>query len=127
MPCPALLSISPYASEDQIQAFLRETGASERIVRQNLGIAQQYFPDADSWNAADPLKLAEGQEPSHLRVYVSCGEQDGAGFYPGARRFAQISKERGVRLVWESLAGGHCVMNPRGLADFIFASFPEAN
>jgi pimeloyl-ACP methyl ester carboxylesterase len=118
--CPAIVNASPYASAEEIAAYVRRTGADPEYVRSALQLSQSVFPDEASWETAAPLeigrtRLGEDTPPLHL----SCGDKDQYGFFEGAKAFADLARSNGVDAVWEPLTGGHCAADPAALADFL--------
>ena len=118
--CPGILTVSPYAPQQEIDAYISRTGADKDFVSAILKISKNYFPDPSSWKSNEPLRLARmrfgSTSPS---LYISCGRTDEGGFFEGAESLAKIAEANDVKVKWEALAGGHCVMNSDAIADFL--------
>ena len=84
-------------------------------------LQKETFPDEKSWEAASPLLLAKTELNSNSpALYISSGDLDLYGFYPGDKEFARIAKERDVReVIWDPVVGGHCSLNPVKIAKFL--------
>lgn len=120
--CPGLPALPPRAAPEEVDAYVVSTGAKPGRVAASLKLLGRYFPDAKSWQKASPLLLIKSALPAKLpRLYVSCGRADEYGFYPGARSFAAAAKTAGADVTWRPLDGGHCVVDPKSLADFLAA------
>jgi pimeloyl-ACP methyl ester carboxylesterase len=118
--CPAIFTFSPFAPQQEIDAYISRTGAIKDFVNSSLTATKDFFPDEAAWQADSPLRLAQTKfGAASPAVYVSCGRTDEGGFYEGAQAFAKSAKTRGANIKWESLAGGHCVMNAEAIADFL--------
>jgi S-formylglutathione hydrolase FrmB len=118
--CPGLSTVSPFASRPEIDSYISRTGANKDFVNSILTIAKDFFPDEAAWQADSPLRLAQTKfGATSPAVYVSCGRTDEGGFYEGSQAFANSARTRGADIKWESLAGGHCVMNAEAIADFL--------
>jgi S-formylglutathione hydrolase FrmB len=118
--CPPMVELSPFASQQDIQAFVTAYKARPELVAQMIQISQHFMPEASDWNKHSPLLLA----PTNLtwrspKLYVSCGLYDEWGFFPGAERFAEIAEQRGARVQWRPIYGGHCATDIKSLAAFL--------
>jgi len=119
--CPAIASLSPYASQAEIDAFLdrNKEFIDRNLVWQLLEWARLEFPSEADWRRHSPLLLAEGVGRDFPAIYLSCGDRDQFGFFEGVAKFADTLKHRGAAVTWESLPGGHCVENAKAIADFL--------
>jgi predicted esterase len=118
--CPGLSTVSPFAPRPEIDAYISRTGANKDFVNSILTIAKDFFPNEAAWQADSPLRLAQTKlGATSPAVYVSCGRTDEGGFFEGSQTFANSARTRGTDIKWESLAGGHCVMNAEAIADFL--------
>ncbi len=119
--CPAIANLAIDASTVELSEYAIRTGADLSLVKNSLELAQRFFPDKESWASASPIAQAKSQLSSNSpAVHISCGNNDEYGFYEGAELFAQIAKTNGVTpLVWQTLTGGHCVLDPESIAKFL--------
>lgn len=119
--CPAITSISPFATKEEVDAYMKRTGAKPFNVLSAISLAKQFFPTAEEYNASAPLVVADKYlGPDSPPVHVSCGMQDGYGFQEGAKMFADLALDRKVpEATWQELEGGHCTFDAKAVADFI--------
>jgi predicted esterase len=54
-----------------------------------------------------------------IPVYVSDGIQDANGFYPGAEELAKRAAALGYEAAFDSLEGGHMMLNFDRIASFL--------
>lgn len=123
--CPAIPTLSPYASEKEVDEFLQRNQpyVDPYLVGWMRAWGQQEFPTAQDWNQHDPIALSSRLTPQSPRLYVSCGKRDEFGFFEGSDLFARNAFEQNVRVRWVPLPGEHCVIDPVSVAHFF--SEPE--
>jgi pimeloyl-ACP methyl ester carboxylesterase len=120
--CPPITEISPFADEAAITKFVEETGAKRELVEGAAKLSQAFFPTEEAWSKAAPLGLvAEADKDAIPPMQVSCGNRDEYGFYPGARKFGLVAKERELPVEWRPLLAAHCAMDTKSTADFLLA------
>jgi pimeloyl-ACP methyl ester carboxylesterase len=118
--CPAIVNASPYSSQEELDRYIKRTGADPDYVKQAVDLSRAVFPDEESWETASPLLLAQTQlDETTPPLHVSCGDKDEYGFEEGAKAFADQARENGVDVTWQSLPGGHCTADPVALANFL--------
>ena len=118
--CPAIYIGSPFAPLAEIREFMSRTGANPKNVFGIRLIAMDYFANQTEWERAAPLTLLEQVEAAKLpELYLSCGLYDPYGNFEGNERFARRAAERGVRISWHPLYGGHCAIDIPSLAEFL--------
>ncbi|MFV8259055.1 alpha/beta hydrolase-fold protein [Bdellovibrio bacteriovorus] len=118
--CPALATISPFASDREIDAYIRRTGALRCQVEKMQRISQSVFVDKKDWDNHDPLRLIsrypKGKKP---RFYVSIGRNDGYGFQEGSAAFIKGAQAFSFLFSWVPVPGPHCNFKRIGTANFI--------
>lgn len=119
--CPAIPIVGPFTPPWETAAFMfRNRGA----VKPQLVLGFQAwtlfdFPVPGLWENHNPLNLVRRLTFQSPRLYVSCGQSDEFGFFEGAQSFARAAKERGVRVIWQPMPGGHCAADARAIARFL--------
>ncbi|MGE5086300.1 MAG: alpha/beta hydrolase [Bacillota bacterium] len=119
--CPAITTVGPYASQEEIDDYTKRTGASPMYVQLMLNIAKKVFEGPADWDNHDPIKLLE-RYPNDLvkpRFFVSTGTKDEFGFQEGSEVFVIKALEKGYEAQWVPVAGGHCSFNRIATANFI--------
>lgn len=117
--CPGVYAVSPFASLSTIRSAAERTGANPRIILGIWLLARKYAADDGEWRRISPLALAERAAPGYPALYLSCGLYDAYGNYEGTERLASMTRQRGVRTVWQPNYGGHCAVNVPSLAEFL--------
>ncbi|MBO9667030.1 MAG: hypothetical protein J7501_09475 [Bdellovibrio sp.] len=119
--CPAITTIGPYASPNEIAAYIKRTGANPLLVRLMVGITKNIFEDEEDWEKHNPLKLLS-RYPAPLKkpaFFVSVGTKDDYGFQEGSEAFAKEALANSFETQWIPVAGGHCNFDVIATADFI--------
>lgn len=117
--CPPMTTLSPFATEAEIVAFIERTKASPEKVRGAIQLSRAFLPEPADYDAASPLQLAEKASSATPPLYVSCGSYDEYGFFEGAERFAATARARGTKVAWRPLQGGHCAVDIESVAAFL--------
>ena len=118
--CPAMSTISPYASDADIQDYIRRNNARPDLVEFMLSVVKEFYPDDLSYQVDAPIsKAGKILGPHYPPVHISCGESDGFGFHEGALTLAQVAASRGANVTWQSLPGPHCVLDIPAIAQFL--------
>lgn len=118
--CPAITTVGPYASPDQIQDYIDRTGASRRLVKKMLNISRNVFSNTQEWDNHDPLIILKNyQSPKKVHLFLSIGVWDGYGFQEGAAELYELAKGRSFFAKWRPVPGGHCNFNRYATAKFI--------
>ncbi len=121
--CPAISSLSPFADEVKVEAYVDRTHASLFNVEQANLLTRVYFPNVNSWSKADPLVIANqvitSQFPS---IYVSCGESDEYGFFEGAKLLTDAAVKHGAHAILKLVPGKHCSYDAEAGAAFVIGS-----
>lgn len=117
---PAIANLSPFATAEEIQAYIETTGANPDLVESSILMAKYFFPTPEDWAKHSPLELAPlnlGNETPQM--YVSCGDKDEFGFFQGAELFSRIGVEKTLDFTWVHISGGnHHAVDPISLAGF---------
>jgi pimeloyl-ACP methyl ester carboxylesterase len=118
--CPALAKVSPFGTPEELEDYIKRTGADRSLVQFMLEIVKHFYPDGPSYLQDAPLEKADKQlGPTFPPLHLSCGDADGFGFYEGATIMRDIAQAHNVNLTWQSLKGPHCVMDPDSIAGFL--------
>ena len=118
--CPGVVNVSPYASDAEVEEYIRRTGADPGKVEMIVDMGWTFYPDDKSWESDAPMGLAQKRLNAQFpAMHVSCGNHDEMGLFESAKAFADLAKTRGVKTTWEELNGGHCVMDTEGMARFL--------
>jgi len=126
--CPALLDLSPWASEADTAAFIQRLNVHPKTVENMSKIAKMFVADEKTWKEkVNPLDLIAKREstPIELPPLLVAGNKDDRNFFEGASIFAQKATERakGTKAVvnWKSWPGGHCQLDAAATAGFLTA------
>lgn len=118
--CPPIVEMSPFASKEEVEKFIVTTKAKPQLVEQIIQISRYFMPEEGDWKRSSPLGLAQTNLSWRSpKLYVSCGLYDEYGFFRGAEKFAEVGEQRGSRVQWRPLYGGHCAIDPPSLAAFL--------
>jgi enterochelin esterase-like enzyme len=82
-------------------------GPESHGVRRMLGGAFGSPPDPAFWAKNSPLTQARTARLAGMKIYFDCGEQDGYGFYRGARALNRILTARRIPHEFHLYPGGH--------------------
>ena len=120
--CPAITSVSPYASSDEISSYISRTGALNSYVDTALRLSSIYFPSPESWSQSDPIELAKQRVTEKFPdLFVSGGTEDEFGFQEGGKIFAETVALKGAKATWTALPGLHCTYDVSGTAQFLIS------
>lgn len=120
--CPAITTVSPYASQEDIDAYQQRTGALTPYVTRALGLSSTYFPDEPSWEKSAPVQQAQRRtNPQFPPLFVSGGMQDQYGFQEGGKAFVDAAVANGAQAKWTPLPGLHCTFDIIGNALFLLS------
>jgi len=121
--CPAITTLSPFATNAELDAFVKNTPGADRLkVFGNIRMQRTFFYTPEEWEKADPLVIGhtllnENTPP----LYISGATQDDYGFYSGGETFARIAtSKRTSDTMWTAHEGGHCALDENAIARFLF-------
>jgi S-formylglutathione hydrolase FrmB len=118
--CPPMVSLTPWATQEQIDEFIAKHKAKPQLVAEMIQLSQYFMPTLADWQKASPMDLAKTNlGPRSPSLYVSCGLYDEFGFFAGSEAFAETGAKRGARVHWRPLYGGHCAVDAVSLAAFL--------
>lgn len=118
--CPAVADLTPWATQAELQDYIRRTGASPLRVAFFMDVAADEFPTAADWDAHNPLLLAKSAAITPTAVYLSGDEFDEYGFFEGATLLHRILKRKTRDYQWDPVIGGrHCQMHTANIARFL--------
>lgn len=118
--CPAITTINPFSSREEIERYIERTGASRNLVQRMLQISQSVFINKADWEKHNPLALIRNYHSSkRSKFYVSTGLWDGYGFQEGSEIFSRLANANSFFSIWVPVPGGHCNFNRFITANFI--------
>jgi len=122
--CPAISTVSPYASPQTIDDYIARTHANPASVHQALTLVSMYFPNEASWSKAAPVTLAQQEAgPGFPPVFISVGSEDQYGFFEGAQALAEAIQSKGGSAQFSLVSGGHCSFDADAAITFITRPF----
>lgn len=118
--CPAITTVGPFSSDQEIADYIARTGASQELVQRMLSISRTVFIDDRDWRRHDPLVLLKKYRASvKSKFFLTVGYNDGYGFQEGAEQFYYLAKTKAFFSKWLPVPGEHCSFSRRGTALFI--------
>ena len=117
--CPAVYSISPFASLSEIKSAVTRTGADPKLVFGVLQLSKKFISNEDDWNKLSPLSLLEHTSELKSKLYLSCGLYDQYGNFEGNELLYQKMAAKGFSVEWHPQYGGHCATDVTSLAEFL--------
>lgn len=118
--CPAITSISPYASLEEKALFISRTKAKPLMVARAIAIAKTFLPSESTWKAQSPIHTGKlflhSKTPS---LAISIGKLDEYGFFEGTEMFAKVADKQGVDTQFWPVEGGHCEFDAEKIAAFL--------
>lgn len=121
--CPAITTVGPFASAEEIDAYIKRTGAQAERVKVMLNISKQVFINQKDWDKHDPLKLLGRYHATKPAFHVTTGMQDEFGFQEGSEQFSDLASKTGFKSQWVPVSGGHCNFDRRTTANFIMEGY----
>jgi pimeloyl-ACP methyl ester carboxylesterase len=118
--CPALYTFDPFNAND-MQNFIDANAATVNpgLVRETVGQLIQRYGTEDVWAANNPFLLAQAGDFDSLNIFISTGQQDEFGFFPGSQLLVQTLTQRGKSPTWMPVNGGHCSFDTWDLLSFL--------
>ncbi|WP_415061204.1 alpha/beta hydrolase-fold protein [Bdellovibrio sp.] len=118
--CPAITTVGPFSSSEEIENYIERTNANPRLVKRMLKISRGVFLNQRDWENHDPLRLLQKYSSAkRSKFYVSTGLSDGYGFLEGSEEFVDIAKDQSIISKWVPVPGGHCNFGRKATAYFI--------
>ena len=118
--CPALHIISPFSTDDEVNAFIKRTGATRYLVNLAQDIGRKEYADLNDWNQEGPFAVASRINAVNIPIYISIGDQDQFGFQEGAHAFSELMKTRSPLVEFYLIKGsGHCAWAGKELAAYL--------
>lgn len=119
--CPAITAVSPYATPDEVKAYIARNKADPKKVALALQVSKYFVPDATTWDAIAPLSQAATRLNDRTPdMYLSCGSSDEYGFYEGVAKFADIASKNLNHFTWHPIfMGPHCSVDAGSVAHFL--------
>lgn len=118
--CPGVYKISPFAPFSEVQDFIKRTGADPKIIYGIRVLGLMHVSTMDEWKAMSPVELVETVDPKEMpEFYLSAGLYDKYGNYEGAEYFFKRARERGLKIQWRPIYGGHCTVDIPSISEFL--------
>lgn len=118
--CPAIPTIGPFSSPQEIENYIDRTGADRSLVQRMLKISQAVFVNNADWERHNPLTLIKKYHSSkRSKFLVSTGLWDNYGFQEGSAVFSRLANANSFYSIWIPVPGGHCNFNRYSTANFI--------
>lgn len=120
--CADVADIGPFSSIDDMDDYVKETGADKFLTFWEKIMDRMFYGDEDAWDRAAPIKMAPKIfGPDTPPLYISGSHLDQFGFFSGDQWLAKLAAERGISVLWDELPGKHCAYTPDTVAQFIVA------
>jgi hypothetical protein len=118
--CPAIVELSPFATEEEKKAYILRTKADPEKVNDIVRLSKFFIPSLEFWEKTSPLKIAKRQlGPQSKPIYLSASLQDNYGFYEGSLLLKKIANEFKTPLEWRPISGKHCSVDITSLGTFL--------
>lgn len=118
--CPAITTVGPYDSQEQIEDYIARTGARRDWVNLMLGISREFFRSDEEWSRHNPFTLLQSYSHAVKPVFlVSTGVRDEFGFQEGSALFVRDAANAGFFATWIPVPGGHCLFDRSAVATFM--------
>lgn len=119
--CPPIYkNVSPFSTFSEILATMNRTGAEPRIIFGIVALAKNFVSDEDEWKKLAPIKLLDGTDVEAAPLYyVSADLYDKYGNYEGIEEFVRLALQKGLKIMWRPIYGGHCAVDVSSLGDFL--------
>ncbi len=119
MACPALVNLSPFASEKEILEHSVQTGADIATLTSLSFIAKAFVPDEQTWNSqVNPYQLLPLIAANPVPLLIGINQLD-HNFKPGGDAFAQMLLPLKQLTQIQSWPGGHCALDSASIAQFL--------
>jgi S-formylglutathione hydrolase FrmB len=119
--CPGVYVDSPFAPPTTFPAAMQRTGANPKIALGVWVFARTWLASEAEWRRVSPLRLIEQAGPDSPALYLSNGLYDHFGNFEGTQQLANVARQRGVKVEWHPLYGGHCAAHAPSLAAFLLS------
>lgn len=117
--CPAFTTISPWAPQAEVDAYIKRTGAYTLLVNMAINLAQNEFVKPEMWDAENPFANLAKMAPLNIPTYVAVGDKDQYGFQEGALAYSEAMKSKTDHVEFYLVKnGGHCAYPLKELAAF---------
>ncbi len=117
--CPAFTTISPWASQAEIDAYIKRTGAYRVLVNVGINLAQKEFVNAKMWDQENPFANLARTPALNIPAFVGVGDKDQYGFQEGALTYAEALKSKTDQVEFYLIKdAGHCSYPLKELATF---------
>lgn len=134
MLCTPMSEVSPFASESEIEEYVKNTGAYKyhndplkdpktnpvlTSVKSIINLVNAFYGSQEEWSHGDPLQIAKSKVSAFPKLYVAAGYIDRFAVYEGNVKFISILKSHNVDVEWRPQWGNHCAVDIPSLAKFL--------
>ena len=107
--CPALPSISPWSTSDEVAAYRKRTGASWFYVTLMLqGVSDSYHGNQAEFLPFAPYARMAAHQGTFGNLYLTAETEDEFGFQEGAAHLMEVAIASASTVEWHLRPGGHC-------------------
>lgn len=119
--CPPIYKdVTPYSSFSGMAEAIQRTGAIPLKIYGVVKLAKAYAADETEWREMAPLKaLHDMDAPNDTEYYLSADLYDNYGIFEGQQEFYKVAKEKGFKIQWRPIYGGHCATDIKSISDFL--------
>lgn len=118
--CPAFMNLSPWAMDEDVDQFVKNTGASRDVVRFVSRAIKRVVPNEAFWkrqvSPLDRVSSILNERSSFALVAVN---QEDKEFVSGGTLFAQRALDAQAPVQFEKWPGGHCALRSASIARFL--------
>lgn len=118
--CPALTTLGPFASEEEIAEYIRRNKADPALIADMVKLTRLAFENQSDWERHDPMKLVSRSSPFRRpQFHISIGVTDEYGFFEGSWVFTKLGLRNFFFFDWMPVIGGHCNFSRVSASKFI--------
>ena len=118
--CPPIYDLSPYDSWEKMYDHILLSGAKLKTAYIAYAFGRKYFSSDEEWQKFAPLSNFKANTLSRRQqFYITASLRDSFGVYDGAVKLKNILQEKGQRVYWRPISGGHCSVDVTSLGDFL--------
>lgn len=117
---PGFVDLSPWASDEDIEAYSNKYGANPDLLKYIAQLSQSLAPTQEAWNKLSPLEQVKVPLKNPPRLFVMANIDD-KNFFRGAEAFVENAKQAIPSVKWVTWPGNHLHFqeDDMSLADFL--------
>ncbi len=117
--CPALIALTPWAPQSEIDRFITKTGADPETVANVVEIGKSFVPNAMVWGEqVDPFEnLSKVTKESSPKIILIVNSNDFT-FRSGGLEYASRANALKLPLLSMEWPGGHCNIDEAKMTEF---------